>query len=84
MLTISPLHALSMRAERLRSTPWLEVIRNAWLVLMGCALIQLVLPRQLAHALAPMVAVAPLLLLVAKESSARPYRRARIWLTART
>jgi hypothetical protein len=72
MFTISPFHSLSQRAERLRRTPWLDVIRNAWLLLMSCAFIQLILPAALAHALAPMVLAAPLLLLVAKDLSHLP------------
>jgi hypothetical protein len=61
-----------MRAERLRGTPWLDVIRNAWLVLLGGMFIKLILPSQLAHSLRPLFLVAPLLVLVAKDLSHLP------------
>jgi hypothetical protein len=72
MPTISPLHVLSLRAERLRRTPWLEVIRNAWLLLMSCAVILAILPGHLAHAFRQLLPAAPLLLLVAKDLSHLP------------
>jgi hypothetical protein len=72
MLTISPFHTLSRRAEQLRRTPWLDVIRNAWLVLLGGMFIKLILPAQLAHSLRPLVLLAPLLVFVAKDLSHLP------------
>jgi hypothetical protein len=72
MLTISPFHVLSVRAERLRRTPWREVIGNAWLVLLGAIFLKAILPGHLADALRPLVLVAPLLVLIAKDLSHLP------------
>jgi hypothetical protein len=65
-------HSLSLQAERLRHTPWLDVIRNAWLVLLGGMLLKAMLPGDLAHSLHPLLLVAPLLVLVAKDLSHLP------------
>ena len=72
MLTISPFHTLSRRAERLRRTPWLDVIRTAWLVLLGGIFIKAILPAPLANTLRPLLLLAPLLVLVAKDLSHLP------------
>jgi hypothetical protein len=72
MLTISPFHILSRRAERLRRTPWLDVIRTAWLLLLGGIFIKAVLPASLANGLRPLLLLAPLLVLVAKDLSHLP------------
>lgn len=72
MLTIFPFHILSLRAERLRRTPWLDVIRTAWLVLLGGIFIKAVLPAPLANSLRPLLLLAPLLVLVAKDLSHLP------------
>jgi hypothetical protein len=72
MLTISPFHTLSRQAERLRRTPWLDVIRNAWLVLLGAIFIKAILPAPLANSLRPLLLLAPVLVLVAKDLSHLP------------
>jgi hypothetical protein len=72
MLSTSAFESLSQRAERLRRTPWLDVIRNAWLVLLGGIFIKAILPGHLAHSLRPLVLVAPLLVFVAKDLSHLP------------
>jgi hypothetical protein len=64
--------SLSLRAERLRRTPWLDVIGTAWLVLVGGMFLRMVLPAQLAHGLRPLFLAAPLLVLVAKDLSHLP------------
>jgi hypothetical protein len=68
MTTIS----LSLRAERLRRTPWRDVIRNAWLVLLGGTFIKILLPASLGDSLRPLFLMAPLLVLVAKDLSHLP------------
>jgi hypothetical protein len=68
MTTIS----LSRQAERLRRTPWLDVIGAAWLVLVGGMFLILVLPRQLVHSIRPLFLLAPLLVLAAKDLSHLP------------
>jgi hypothetical protein len=72
MPTLSPFHSLPLRAERLRRTPWLDVIRNAWLVLLGGMFIKLILPGYLGDALRPLMLLAPLLVLIAKDLSHLP------------
>ncbi len=81
MITIS----LSRRAERLRRTPWLDVIGAAWLVFVGGMFISFVLPRPLAHSLKPLLLAAPLLVLMAKDLSHLPdaLRRTRDAVDAR-
>jgi hypothetical protein len=68
--------SLSLRAERLRRTPWPELIGHAWLVLVGGMFLwlalRLILPAQLAHALRPLCLAAPLLPLIAKDLSHLP------------
>jgi hypothetical protein len=64
--------SLSLRAERLRRTPWPEVIGHAWLALVGGMFLWLVLPAPLAHALRPLCLAAPLLPLIAKDLSHLP------------
>jgi hypothetical protein len=68
MTTIS----LSLQAERLRRTPWLDVIRNAWLVLLGGMALKAMLPAGLASTLRPLILIAPLLVLIAKDLSHLP------------
>jgi hypothetical protein len=70
MTTISS--SLTLQAERIRRTPWLDVIRNAWLVMIGATVIKLMLPAQLADSLRPLFLIAPLLVLVAKDLSHLP------------
>jgi hypothetical protein len=85
MTTIS----LSLQAERIRRTPWLDVIRNAWLVMLGATMIKFILPAHLAQSLRPLLPVAPLLVLVAKDLShlpdalerSREVLRTRAWRT---
>lgn len=76
---------LSFQAERLRRTPWLDVIRNAWLVLLGAIAFKAMLPAALGHALRPLLLAAPLLVLAAKDLSHLPdaIRRSRDLLRAR-
>jgi hypothetical protein len=64
--------SLSLQAERLRRTPWTDVIRNAWLVLLGGMALKAMLPAGLGHALRPLLLVAPLLVLIAKDLSHLP------------
>lgn len=63
---------LSLQAERLRRTPWIDVIRNAWLVLLGGMALKAMLPAGLGNALRPLLLVAPLLVLIAKDLSHLP------------
>jgi hypothetical protein len=63
---------LALQAERIRRTPWLDVIGKAWLTLVGGMFIALVLPKQLAHGLRPLLLAAPLLVLLAKDLSHLP------------
>jgi hypothetical protein len=78
---------LSLQAERLRRTPWIDMIRNAWLVLLGCMALKAMLPAGLDNVLRPLLLVAPLLVLVAKDLShlpdalqrSRDIRRTRTW-----
>ena len=62
----------SGRAEHLRRTPWLIVLRNAWLALLAGVFLKLLLPAQLAASLRPLLLVAPLLLLIAKDLAHLP------------
>jgi hypothetical protein len=64
--------SLLLQADRLRRTPWIDVIRNAWLLMIGAMVIKLMLPAQLAGSLRPLLLVAPLLLLAAKDLSHLP------------
>jgi hypothetical protein len=63
---------LSLQAEPLRRTPWLDVIRNAWLVLLGGMALKAMLPAGLASTLRPLILIAPLLVLIAKDLSHLP------------
>ena len=76
---------LSQQAARLRRTPWLDVIRNAWLVLLGGIFTKVLLPATLANGLRPLVLVAPLLVLAAKDLSHLPdaLERTRVILRTR-
>lgn len=68
---------LSGHAERLRRTPWLAVLRNAWLLMFGCVLVKAMLPGGLGQAMRSLVWTLPLLLLVAKDMSHLPDALAR-------
>jgi hypothetical protein len=68
---------LSRQAASLRQTPWLDILRNAWLVLMGGMLVKLILPAGPAHSLRPLFLAAPLLVLAAKDLSHLPDALAR-------
>ena len=57
--------------------PWLDVIRNAWLVLLGGIFIKAILPAHLAYAVRPLLLSAPLLVLIAKDLSHLPDALAR-------
>lgn len=78
--------SLSLQAGRLRRTPWTEVLRNAWLVLLGGIALKAMLPAGLSHTLRPLLLLAPLLVLVAKDLSHFPdaLQRTRAILRART
>ena len=69
--------SLSLRAERLRHTPWPDVLRNAWLVFVGGMFIKLILPSGLGYSLRPLLLAAPLLVLAAKDLSHLPDALAR-------
>jgi len=77
---------LSLQAERLRRTPWMDVFRNAWLVLLGGVALKAVLPAGIGNTLRPLLLLAPLLVLVAKDLSHVPdaLQRTREILRART
>jgi hypothetical protein len=64
--------SLSLHAGRLRRTPWLDIFRNAWLILLAATAIKFMLPGRLADSLRPLLLVAPLLPLVAKDLSHLP------------
>jgi hypothetical protein len=68
---------LSLHAERLRRTRWLDLIGHAWLILVGGMFLRLALPAQLAHALRPLCLAAPLMLVLAKDLSHLPDALAR-------
>lgn len=78
--------SLSLQAARLRRTPWSDVLRNAWLVLLGGIALKVMLPTGLSHALRPLLLMAPLLVLIAKDLSHLPdaLQRTRDILRART
>jgi hypothetical protein len=65
-------------AQRLRQTSWKEVFQVAWLTLIGAAILKLMLPAFLADALRPMVLIAPMLVIVAKDLSHLPDARQRL------
>lgn len=65
-------HSLSLQAARLRRTPWLVVIRNAWLVLLGGMAMKAMLPAGIGNALRPLLLLSPLLVLAAKDLSHLP------------
>lgn len=52
---------------RLRRTPWTIVLRNAWLTFLSLAVVLPLLPAWLRHALKPLLFVAPLAMLSAKD-----------------
>jgi hypothetical protein len=54
-------------AARLRQTPWTIVLRNAWLTFLSLAVVLPLLPGWLHHALKPLLFIAPLVLLAAKD-----------------
>jgi hypothetical protein len=67
-----PIASPALYAERLRRTSWTEVLQTAWLTLIGAMLIKLMLPAFLANALRPLVLIAPMLVIVAKDLSHLP------------
>lgn len=81
----SPRHWLTTYAQRLRNATWREIFGRAWLTFMACAALKLILPATLRHLLWPLLAVAPLLPLVAKDLSHWPdaVARTRAALAAR-
>lgn len=64
--------SLALQAERLRRTPWIDVIRNAWLILLGGIALKAILPADIGNALRPLLLLAPLLVLIAKDLSHLP------------
>jgi hypothetical protein len=78
--------SLSLQAERLRRTPWSDVLRNAWLVLLGGIALKAILPAGIGNMLRPLLLVAPLLVLIAKDLSHLPdaLQRTRDILRTRT
>jgi hypothetical protein len=76
--------SLSLRAERLRQSSWLDAFRNAWLVLWAGLVVTLILSRPQAHSLRPLLLAAPLLPLVAKDLSHLPDALARTRAALRT
>jgi hypothetical protein len=52
---------------RLQRTPWTAVIRNAWLTFLSLAVVLPLLPAWLHHALKPLLFIAPLAMLAAKD-----------------
>jgi hypothetical protein len=67
-----PIASPASYAQRLRKTSWTEVLQTAWLTLIGAILIKLMLPAAVAHALRPLVLIAPMLVIVAKDLSHLP------------
>jgi hypothetical protein len=67
-----PIASPAIYAQRLRHTSWTEILQAAWLTLIGTAILKLMLPAFLADALRPMVLIAPMLVIVAKDLSHLP------------
>jgi hypothetical protein len=67
-----PIASPAIYAQRLRHTSWTEVLQYAWLTLIGTAILKLMLPAFLAQALRPLVLIAPVLVIVAKDLSHLP------------
>lgn len=67
-----PIASPAFYAQRLRQTSWTDVLQAAWLTLVGAILVKLVLPAFLANALRPLVLIAPLLVIAAKDLSHLP------------
>jgi hypothetical protein len=67
-----PIASPAIYVRRLRQTSWIEVFQTAWLTLIGVILLKLMLPAALAHALRPLVLIAPMLVIVAKDLSHLP------------
>jgi hypothetical protein len=70
-------NSLALRAERLRQSSWLDAIGKAWLILWAGIFVKLILPHALANSLRPLLLLAPLLPLVAKDLSHLPDALAR-------
>jgi hypothetical protein len=68
----SPRNFLIQRAARLRRSTWSLAFGRAWLTFMACAALKLILPAPLRHLLAPILSIAPLLPLMAKDLSHWP------------
>lgn len=63
MIAASP----TLHVVRLRRTPWTTVLRNAWLTFLSLAVVLPLLPGWLHHALKPLLFIAPLAMLAAKD-----------------
>lgn len=70
-------HSLGLAQQRLRHATWADVLRTAWLVLLGGIFLKALLPAGLAQALRPATLAAPLLPLVAKDLAHLPDALAR-------
>lgn len=68
----SPRQLLSQHAQRLRRDTWRAEFGRAWLTFLACAALKLILPAPLRHLLSPVLAIAPLLPLMAKDLSHWP------------
>lgn len=75
--SLAPSSFLAMRAESLRRRGWGRASGNAWLTLMACAGLKVLLPASLRDVLRPLLAVAPLLPLMAKDLAHLPDALAR-------
>jgi hypothetical protein len=74
---VSPSSFLAAHAERLRRSSWGNAFGNAWLTLMACAFLKVVLPAALVHALRPWMLMAPIVPLIAKDLAHWPDALAR-------
>ena len=69
--------SLSLRAERLRQSSWLDALGKAWLILWAGLIVALILPHALARSLRPLLLAVALLPLIAKDLSHLPEALAR-------
>jgi len=76
MMSFPPQSSLHY-AARVRATPWMTVIRNAWLAFLAIAFGRMLLPHDWARAAQPLSLAVPLLMLAAKDLSHLPDALAR-------